>query len=200
MTTIDAILGSSFLQGTPLGAINGFGGSSTARFTKDSDVFANIGGSYLGSNALADEVEPYAGKKFGLFSRSQKNKWENKIQDIIAQQRILTGISKESERAKTLQQTMSGADAQSLNNLLNGGYRDITFAKRGGLLNLFGDKLNRAHRIIIQKTIIIEPKEEKKENKTENVIPEGALHANLHHMDVKNITKKGVPVIDTDGE
>lgn len=200
MTTMDAILGSSFLQGTPLGAINGFGGSSTARFTKDSDVFANIGGSYLGSNALADEVEPYAGKKFGLFSRSQKNKWENKIQDIIAQQRILTGISKESERAKTLQQTMSGADAQSLNNLLNGGYRDIVFSKKGGLLNLFGDKLNRAHRIIIQKTIIIEPKEEKKENKTENVIPEGALHANLHHMDVKNITKKGVPVVDTDGE
>lgn len=200
MTTIDAILGSSFLQGTPLGAINGFGGSSTARFTKDSDIFANIGGSYLGSNALADEVEPYAGKKFGLFSRSQRNKWENKIQDIIGQQRILAGISKESERAKTLQQTMSGAEAQSLNNLLNGGYRDIVFSKKGGLLNLFGDKLSRAHRIIIQKTIIIEPKEEKKENKTENVIPEGALHANLHHMDVKNITKKGVPVVDTDGE
>ncbi len=200
MTTIDAILGSSFLQGTPLGAINGFGGSSTARFTKDSDIFSNIGGSYLGSNALADEVEPYAGKKFGLFSRSQRNKWENKIQDIIGQQRILASISKESERAKTLQQTMSGAEAQSLNNLLNGGYRDIVFSKKGGLLNLFGDKLSRAHRIIIQKTIIIEPKEEKKENKTENVIPEGALHANLHHMDVKNITKKGVPVVDTDGE
>jgi len=103
MTTIDAILGSSFLQGTPLGAINGFGGSSTARFTKDTDIFANIGGSYLGSNALADEVEPYAGKKFGLFSRSQKDKWEDKIQEMIRQQNILRNISNESERAKTLQ-------------------------------------------------------------------------------------------------
>ena len=199
MTTIDAILGSSFLQGTPLGAINGFGGSSTARFTKDNDIFANIGGSYLGSNALADKVEPYAGKKFGLFSRSQKNKWEDKIQEMIRQQNILRNISNESERAKTLQQTMSGADAQALNNLLNGGYRDITFSKKGGILDSFKDKLDRA-RIIIEtkKTIIIEPV--KKEEETKNVIPEGALHANLHHMDLDNVTKKGVPVIDNEGD
>ena len=199
MTTIDAILGSSFLQSTPLGAINGFGGSSTVKFTKDTDIFANIGGSYLGSNALADEVEPYAGKKFGLFSRSQKDKWEDKIQEMIRQQNILRNISNESERAKTLQQTMSGADAQALNNLLNGGYRDITFSKKGGILDSFKDKLNRA-RIIIEtkKTIIIEPVE--KEEETKNVIPEGALHANLHHMDLDNVTKKGVPVIDNEGD
>ena len=28
-----------------------------------------------------------------------------------------------------------------------------------------------------------------------NVIPEGALHARLHHMEEENITKKGIPVI-----
>lgn len=28
-----------------------------------------------------------------------------------------------------------------------------------------------------------------------NVIPEGALHARLHHMDLDNITKKGIPVV-----
>lgn len=28
-----------------------------------------------------------------------------------------------------------------------------------------------------------------------NVIPEGALHARLHHMDIDNITKKGIPVV-----
>ena len=28
-----------------------------------------------------------------------------------------------------------------------------------------------------------------------NVIPDGALHARLHHMDIKGITKKGIPVI-----
>lgn len=35
-----------------------------------------------------------------------------------------------------------------------------------------------------------------------NVIPEGALHARLHHMDVDDITKKGIPIISEgkDGE
>ena len=201
MTTTDAILGSAFLQATPIGMINGFGGKSTSAFTKDTDIFANIGGSYLGSNALADEVEPYAGKKFGWFSSSSQKKYEDKIQEMIRQQNILRNISNESERVKTLQQTMTGADAQSLNNLLNGGYRDITFSKKGGILDSFKDKLDRA-RIIIEtkKTIIIEPVKEEKEEETKNVIPEGALHANLHHMDLDNVTKKGVPVIDNEGD
>ena len=33
-----------------------------------------------------------------------------------------------------------------------------------------------------------------------NVIPEGSLHARLHHMDnADNLTKKGVPVVDNEG-
>lgn len=39
-----------------------------------------------------------------------------------------------------------------------------------------------------------------KEGGKMNVIPEGALHARLHHMDTKNITKKGIPVVITDNE
>lgn len=34
-----------------------------------------------------------------------------------------------------------------------------------------------------------------KEGGKMNVIPEGALHARLHHMDMEGITKKGIPVI-----
>ena len=33
-----------------------------------------------------------------------------------------------------------------------------------------------------------------------NVIPEGALHARKHNMDVEGITKKGIPVVDNDGK
>jgi hypothetical protein len=32
-----------------------------------------------------------------------------------------------------------------------------------------------------------------------NVIPEGALHARLNHMDNKDFTKKGIPVVAKDG-
>ena len=40
-----------------------------------------------------------------------------------------------------------------------------------------------------------------KEGGSFNIIPEGALHARLHHMeDADNLTKKGIPVVDNNGE
>ena len=47
------------------------------------------------------------------------------------------------------------------------------------------------------------PKKESELEKTnqKNIIPEGALHAHKHHMENSdNITKKGIPVVDNDGE
>jgi hypothetical protein len=39
------------------------------------------------------------------------------------------------------------------------------------------------------------------ETAQKNVIPEGALHKNKHHMEhAEGLTKKGIPVIDNDGE
>lgn len=42
---------------------------------------------------------------------------------------------------------------------------------------------------------ITESKIEKHQEESKNVIPEGALHARLHHMEQEGITKKGIPVI-----
>lgn len=39
------------------------------------------------------------------------------------------------------------------------------------------------------------------ETTQKNIIPEGALHAHKHHMEnADNLTKKGIPVVDNDGE
>lgn len=41
----------------------------------------------------------------------------------------------------------------------------------------------------------------KEESPQKNVIPEGALHKNKHHMEnAENLTQKGIPVIDNEGE
>jgi len=32
-----------------------------------------------------------------------------------------------------------------------------------------------------------------------SIIPEGALHARKNNMNVENITKKGIPVVDNEG-
>lgn len=42
--------------------------------------------------------------------------------------------------------------------------------------------------------------EEFKEGGSINVIPDGALHARKHNMDMEGITKKGIPVIDNEGK
>ena len=45
------------------------------------------------------------------------------------------------------------------------------------------------------------PESHKEETNQKNVIPEGALHANKHHMEhAEDLTKKGIPVIDNRGE
>jgi hypothetical protein len=39
------------------------------------------------------------------------------------------------------------------------------------------------------------------ETNQKNVIPEGALHKNKHHMEhAEGLTKKGIPVVDEEGE
>lgn len=58
---------------------------------------------------------------------------------------------------------------------------------------------------IIELTSFIEPISpddipEFKEGGSINVIPEGALHARKHNMDMEGITKKGIPVVSNDGE
>jgi hypothetical protein len=87
---------------TPTGMLNGFSGRTTPAWTKDDDVYASVGSSYAGSNALADEASPYAGKKFGGFSLSDWNKWTRKILEAKRQEELLATIGHESQRAKTL--------------------------------------------------------------------------------------------------
>lgn len=51
-----------------------------------------------------------------------------------------------------------------------------------------------------QPTVSINSIEKFQKGGSVNVIPEGALHARLHHMeDAKGLTKKGIPVVDNDG-
>lgn len=57
---------------------------------------------------------------------------------------------------------------------------------------------------VVQPEETVEQKEEEvqefKDGGAVNVIPEGNLHARLHHMeDAEGLTKKGVPVVDKDG-
>lgn len=92
-TTTDAILNSSFLQLTPFGMINGFGGKKTMSFTKNNLAFAQVGSGYTGTNAKVNKAVDLADKKFGLSSLGALDEANDKIIDAGGEQRIMANVA-----------------------------------------------------------------------------------------------------------
>ena len=84
MTTTDAVLGSSFLNLTPIGIINGFGGKTSKTMGgKDfmtQNQLNNVWSGYNGTRAQYDTALTKENKKYGLFS-SGARKRANKLID-----------------------------------------------------------------------------------------------------------------------
>ena len=148
MTTTDAILGSSFLSLTPIGLINGFGGSTTKTITKDNDAFEEVGASYLGSNSTVDDAVHKSGKKYGLFSRKQFRKAQDEIDYARLQQDVISQIADESRIQKQLQASMSTINSNRYAMKMQGGFDPtaIRAAKHGMPIEL----INKAKSIILK--------------------------------------------------
>ena len=225
MTTADAILGSSFFNWTPAGMINGFFGKTTKTIDKDTEAFQTVGSSYGGTEKKVDEAVAKSDKKYGLVSGSARRKADRLITRANVEQGRLVDIADEAAVDRMTAQTMSRENAYNVQNQLQGGldYYGIRAGKKGTKLTL-SEKRKRAKRIYEQvraeevagfkeggkveqtptwESVWVPVWEEefvvkfseggKLESK--NLIPEGALHARLHHMDQEGITKKGIPVI-----
>jgi hypothetical protein len=80
---------------------------------------------------------------------------------------------------------------------MNGGIGNIMF----GRLGLKVEILPKVHAILNAPKVVdtlseFEEVQEFKEGGKMNVIPEGSLHARLHHMEnADGLTKKGIPVV-----
>lgn len=148
MTTTDAILGSSFLNLTPIGLINGFGGSTTKTITKDDDAFEEVGASYLGSNSTVDDAVNKSGKKYGLFSKKQFRKAQDEIDNARLQQDVISQIADESRIQKQLQASMSTINSNRRKFYMQGGYDQsaIRVGRQGMSIQL----LEKAKSIILK--------------------------------------------------
>ena len=72
---------------------------------------------------------------------------------------------------------------------LQGGYQQGAIrAGKSGLKVISHSQIDRVR-------TLLEKSQKFQDGGKMNVIPDGALHARLNHMDVDNITKKGIPVI-----
>lgn len=200
MTTTDKILDSKFMKLTPIGLINSFGAKKADTINKDNETFEQVGSSYTGTEGQVDDATKKSGKKYGLLSGRGRKKANAEIAEAKRKQNIVAGIADEASDAFANQR--GSMDMLNTRNLLNmsGGYRQRgSYIGRNGLKLPSAEEMQRAvetvARIRQQKKEAPKTIEEFKEGGKMNVIPEGALHAHKHHMDVDGITPKGIAVV-----
>lgn len=202
MTNTDAILGSNFLNLTPLGLINGFGGKTADKFnynTAADKVDRNyVAGSY--NMGLFDDAIHKSGKKYGLFSSGARNKANDQIYDANNKAQTLRTISSTGQFRNTFGNATQNINTVDYQKKLQGYQPTYLHAGKHGM------KIEKEEEFIIPdissfKPIIATEEEVQKfkDGGSFNIIPEGALHARKNNMDVENITKKGIPVVDKDG-
>ena len=229
-TTTDKWMDSAFFSWN-IGMLNGFAGKKSDSFAVDQDILAEVGSSYGGTvDAMGDAAEK-AGKKYGLFSSKARKKANKAIADAKAKQNLMGDIADSASDQRLAAQSMGEQAGLAYSLMTDGGYNQkYTYAaKQGGILewNLV-ETLEWEPQVILNWELpefkeggSIELQEELEwipefkdggktddsdipeieETNQKNVIPEGALHKNKHHMEhAERLTKKGIPVIDEDGE
>lgn len=145
MTTTDAILGSSFLNLTPIGLINGFGGQKAETITKNELAFEQVGSSYTGTGRAVDDALKKSGKKYGLFSSGARKEANEEILEARRQQQIMEDVADTAEDRRALRNSMAAINGNRRRFHMQGGYDQS--AIRVGRHGMIIQDLQRAKRI-----------------------------------------------------
>lgn len=181
--------------------INALGSKKANAMSKDNEVASKVGSAYGGSMNAIDNAMQYQGTKYGLFNRKGLRKANRQIAEANRQQKIMRGITDEANDRFASQSAMSDMNNRAYAFSTQGGYQDMAVGKQG--MKIFSKEQIEHARKVISFTPIIKEETEvqwidafKSGGKVQqNVIPEGALHARLNHIETENITKKGIPVV-----
>ena len=229
-TATDKWMDSSFFSWN-IGMINGFFGKESDKFSADQDILSRIGSSYGGTTYDINDAASRAGKKYGLFSSGARNKANQDIAEARSKQNLMGNIADRADMQRLSVASMGEQAGLAYSMLTDGGYNqkytyaakhggslewnpvielewqpqvelnwDLHILKEGGTIDLTEElewipEFQKGGKTEELETPEIE------ETTQKNVIPEGALHKNKHHMDhAEGLTKKGIPVIDEDGE
>ena len=145
MTTTDAILGSSFLNLTPIGLINGFGGQKAETITKNDLAFEQVGASYTGTGRSVDDALQKSGKKYGLFSSGARKEANEEILEARRQQSIMSDIANNASDSFSIRNSMAAINGNRRRFHMQGGYDQS--AVRVGRHGMIIQDLQRARRI-----------------------------------------------------
>lgn len=148
MTGIDAVLGSSFLNLTPLGLINGFGGRHADTITKNNLAFEKVGASYTGSNKTIDDALVKSNAKYGLFSGGALNDANAEMREARLQQWNIANIADNATDAFNIQNSMSAINSNRRKYHMQGGYNQASVfsARKGAVLQKSREILSNTKR------------------------------------------------------
>lgn len=222
---------SSPLLSWNIGAINDLLAKNTDSFGVDQNTLSTVGSSYGGAVSQINDAASKAGKKVGLFAGKERREINTDIANARASQARMRGIADTATDQRLAVQSMGEQAGLAYSMMIDGGYNQkYTYAaKHGGLLEwnpvielewepqvelnweLPTFKEGGSVEFVEVLEWIPEFKDggkteesdvlETEETTQKNVIPEGALHKNKHHMEhAEGLTKKGIPVVDEDGE
>ena len=207
MTTKDAIFSSTLGNLTGIGIINSAFGKKADTMYKDNTTWEQQGSSYGGSLAKVDDAMTKSGKKYGAFSRRERRAANRQIAEATRQQGVIQGINNEAQDAflssnnsQTIglrnQMDLNGVNWNKIHAAKEGLKLDRDFAQK--VVKLSKDKKSKVQKI--QEKVKAEEVAGFKNGGTVNVIPDGALHKNKHHLEnvdekFEDVTAKGIPVI-----
>ena len=222
---------SSPLLSWNVGIINDVFAKKSDALGVDQSTLATVGSSYGGSTNDILEMSQKADKKIGLLAGKERRQINTDIANARASQARMRGIADTATDQRLAIQSMGEQAGLAYSIMTDGGYNQkYTYAaKHGGLLEwnpvtelewepqvelnweLPTFKEGGSVEFVEELEWIPEFKDggkteesdvpEIEETNQKNVIPEGALHKNKHHMEhAEGLTKKGIPVVDEDGE
>ena len=222
MTDVDATLGSNFFSWN-VGAINGFTGKKS--HTMDNQDFMNqnkldqMWSGYSGTLDTDLYAQTKAGKKYGGFSSGARKRANRIIDTANMNREHLLDMQNDTFTGDIRGNLMAGINNAAYNQELYGGIKPVLAGKQGLKFNQLKQVVNLVHNIPRHSNVTPwEPQDNEidkfqlggtfnlgnpqafKQGGSMNVIPEGSLHARLHHMeDADGLTKKGIPVVDNNG-
>lgn len=190
------------LLGSAVDLANNAFGSTVDKWDYNSVAASRMGALYGGTYDQMQKYSDATGKKYGFFTggagRAKRGKKEGQALDMKMMSQNNKSLDYEALAQMPYVPLQRSVDMQ-------GSSLGYLSAKKGGIL----EKAYKRLQSIRNKSNIIEsyeddnficeyiPEEIDKFQKggSFNIIPEGALHARKHNMDIEGITKKGIPVV-----
>lgn len=191
-------------------AFNGIGhafGQKTESFTANTDLLGQTNGSYGGSVGKIMTAQQLANTKHSLWDNSGRHKDDEKIFEAQRQQNTINNVIGYNNDRRDIAQSNSGILHTGREVELAGGYNltGTRAGKKGMVINkrteisltLPTKEFKEGGSLDKEPTFIelVNPVDEFQQGGSINVIPDGALHARKHNMDLEGVTPKGIPVV-----